>query len=140
MQELENFRDEVGATIAALQPLAPKAESHPDGFKNLQIALREALRETDAIIERLEVDKRPWFRAVRTDLQDSQNTSDRRALPGEAGKEPETKSFAGRSPMTRTSKPRRWRRDGIGRVFDWRVGRMRGRASFAAEKRLSERL
>ncbi len=88
LQELENFRDEVGATVAALQPLAPKAESHPDGFKNLQIALREALRETDAIIERLAVDKRPWFRAVRTDLQNSQNILIDALFPEKLGKNP----------------------------------------------------
>ncbi|MGO9642694.1 MAG: hypothetical protein ACLP1Y_15475 [Candidatus Acidiferrales bacterium] len=71
--ELEHFRDEVGATLAALHPLAAKAEGHPDGFKELQIALREALRQMDAIIVDLPTDKRPWFRAVRSDLQDDLN-------------------------------------------------------------------
>jgi len=73
LQELQHFRDEVAATLTALRPLAPKAESHPDGFKELQISLREALREMDTIIFGLPVDKRPWFREVRSDLQDSQN-------------------------------------------------------------------
>jgi hypothetical protein len=88
LQELEHFRDEVAATIAALQPLAPKAESHPEGFKNLQIALREALRQMDEIINGLEVDKRPWFRAVRSDLQDSQNDLIDALFPGKPGKAP----------------------------------------------------
>jgi hypothetical protein len=73
LQELEHFRDEVNLTIAALQPLAPKAVGHPEGFKELQIALREALRQMDSIIAGLDVDKQPWFRAVRADLVASQN-------------------------------------------------------------------
>lgn len=88
LQELEHFRDEVRSTIAALQPLASKAESHPDGFKNLQIALREALREMDSIINGLDVDKRPWFRAVRSDLQDSQNSLIDALFPRKPGKTP----------------------------------------------------
>jgi len=86
LQELEHFRDEVASTITALQPLAPKAESHPDGFKNLQIALREALREMDGIITGLDVDKRPWFRAVRSDLQNSQNVLIDALFPPKPGK------------------------------------------------------
>jgi len=74
LAELEHFRDEVAATLTALHPLAAKAESHPDGFKELQIALREALRQMDAILVDLPLDKRPWFRAVRYDLQNDQNT------------------------------------------------------------------
>jgi len=73
LQQLEHFRDEVNLTVAALQPLAPKGEAHPEGFKELQIALREALRQMDSIITGLDVDKRPWFRAVRADLLASQN-------------------------------------------------------------------
>jgi hypothetical protein len=88
LQELEHFRDEVTSTITALQPFAPKAESHPDGFKNLQIALREALRELDGIITGLDVDKRPWFRAVRSDLQDSQNVLIDALFPQKPGKTP----------------------------------------------------
>ena len=88
LQELENFRDEVNTTLVGLQPFAPKAVTHPDGFKNLQIALREALREMDGIITGLDVDKRPWFRAVRSDLQNSQNILIDALFPQKTGKSP----------------------------------------------------
>ncbi len=73
LAQLQRFRDETKTTIAALQSLSGHAQDHPAGFKELQIALREAVRQMDGILLILPTDKHPWFRAVRSDLVDSQN-------------------------------------------------------------------
>jgi hypothetical protein len=49
------------------------AEKKPGGFKELQISLRETIRRIDDLILTLNVDKRPFFRAVRNDLFMDQN-------------------------------------------------------------------
>lgn len=73
LQQLEHFRDETKATVASLATVSDHAADHPAGFKELQIALREAVRQMDTIIVELPVDKHPWFTAVRSDLVDAQN-------------------------------------------------------------------
>lgn len=73
LQTLEQYRDEVRATVAALNGMGADAERKPAGFKELQISLRETIRRIDDLILTLEVDKRPFFRAVRNDLFMDQN-------------------------------------------------------------------
>jgi hypothetical protein len=73
LQTLEQYRDEVRATVAALNSMSADAERKPAGFKELQISLRETIRRIDDLILTLEVDKRPFFRAVRNDLFMDQN-------------------------------------------------------------------
>lgn len=73
LHTLEQYRDEVGETITALKGLGVDAERKPAGFKELQISLRGTIRRIDDLIFTLEVDKRPFFRAVRSDLQMQQN-------------------------------------------------------------------
>jgi hypothetical protein len=73
LAQLEHFRDETKTTLASLQALSVHAQDHPAGFKELQIALREAVRQMDGILLDLPPDKHPWFLAVRSDLVDSQN-------------------------------------------------------------------
>jgi hypothetical protein len=73
LQTLEQYRDEVRATVAALNGMSADAERKPAGFKELQISLRETIRRIDDLILTLEVDKRPFFRAVRNDLFMDQN-------------------------------------------------------------------
>lgn len=73
LAQLERFRDETTATVTALQTVSAHASEHPAGFKELQIALREAVRQMDGILLSLPPDKHPWFRAVRADLVDAQN-------------------------------------------------------------------
>ena len=73
LQTLEQYRDEVRATVAALNGMSADAERKPAGFKELQISLRETIRRIDDLILTLEVDKRPFFRAVRNDLSMDQN-------------------------------------------------------------------
>jgi hypothetical protein len=73
LHAVEQYRDEVHETIAALNGMGVDPESKPAGFKELQISLRETVRHMDDLIFSLEVDKRPFFRAVRNDLLADQN-------------------------------------------------------------------
>jgi hypothetical protein len=73
LQTLEKYRDEVQETVAKLEAAVPDAEKKPAGFKELQISMREIIRHIDDLILTLPVDKRPFFRDVRTDLVKTQN-------------------------------------------------------------------
>jgi hypothetical protein len=73
LKTLEQYRDEVRATVATLNGMGVDAERKPAGFKELQISLRETIRHIDDLILTLEVDKRPFFRVVRNDLFMDQN-------------------------------------------------------------------
>lgn len=73
LAQLEHYRDETNVTVAALGTLSGNAADHPAGFKELQIALREAARQMDTIISDLPLDKHPWFTAVRQDLVNDQD-------------------------------------------------------------------
>lgn len=73
LHTLEQYRDEVRETVAALNATGADAESKPAGFKELQISLRETIRRIDDLILTLNVDKRPFFREVRNDLYMDQN-------------------------------------------------------------------
>jgi hypothetical protein len=74
LADLEHYRDQVETTVMALRATGVNAEQHPAGFKELQISLRETLRQIDELILQLPLDKRPWFQAVRSDLGKSQNS------------------------------------------------------------------
>jgi hypothetical protein len=74
LHTLEQYRDEVHETVAALNRMGVDPERKPAGFKELQISLRETVRRVDDLIFTLEVDKRPFFRAVRNDLFADHNT------------------------------------------------------------------
>jgi hypothetical protein len=71
---LEQYRDKVREAIAALTAAGIDAEKHPAGFKELHIGVRETIRRLDDFIVSVPVDERPWFRAVRSDLDDLQNS------------------------------------------------------------------
>jgi len=73
LHTLEQYRDEVRETVAALNAMGVDAERRPAGFKELQISLRETIRHIDELILSLNVDKRPFFREVRNDLFMDQN-------------------------------------------------------------------
>jgi hypothetical protein len=74
LHTLEQYRDEVHETVAALNRMGVDPERKPAGFKELQISLRETVRRVDDLIFTLDVDKRPFFRVVRNDLFADHNT------------------------------------------------------------------
>jgi hypothetical protein len=71
---LERYRDEVRKTIEALSATGVNAERHPAGFKELQIGLRQTVRQVDDLMVLIPYDKRPWFQTVRSDLVTLQNS------------------------------------------------------------------
>jgi type IV pilus biogenesis protein CpaD/CtpE len=71
---LEHYRDLVRDTVQALNATGVNAERHPGGYKELQISLRQALRQLDDFISTIPYDKRPWFQAVRSDLMSLQTS------------------------------------------------------------------
>jgi hypothetical protein len=73
LETLQQYRDEVKQTVDGLAATGVDAEKKPAGFKELQISLRETIRKIDDLILTLPVDKRPFFREVRTDLVMEQN-------------------------------------------------------------------
>ena len=73
LHTLEQYRDEVKESIAALNGMGVDAERKPAGYKELQISLRETIRHIDDLILTLDVDKRPFFRVVRDDLAKQQD-------------------------------------------------------------------
>ncbi|MBZ5659541.1 MAG: hypothetical protein LAO08_03975 [Acidobacteriia bacterium] len=85
LHTLEQYRDEVRETVAALKAAGIDAEKRPAGFKELQISLRETVRRLDDLIFTLPVDKRPFFREVRTDLVTAQNDLIDALFPREPG-------------------------------------------------------
>jgi len=70
---LTHYRDLVQQTMTALTGSGVDAVKRPAGFKELQIGLRVSVRQLDDLIMTIPVDKRPFFRAVRSDLADTQN-------------------------------------------------------------------
>ena len=73
LHALEQYRDEVVHMAELLKATGVDPEKKPAGFKELQISLRETVRHIDDLILTLPVDKRPFFREVRTDLVNTQN-------------------------------------------------------------------
>ena len=73
LHALEQYRDEIQHMAELLKSSGVDPEKKPAGFKELQISLRETVRHIDDLILTLPVDKRPFFREVRTDLVKTQN-------------------------------------------------------------------
>jgi hypothetical protein len=66
---LQQYRDEAQACQKDLEASGRDPEKHPNGFKELQISLRESLRRLDNIIADLSGDEQKSFREVRQDLE-----------------------------------------------------------------------
>jgi hypothetical protein len=88
LQTLEQYRDEIQHMTEELKATGVDAERKPAGFKELQISLRENVRRIDDLILALPVDKRPFFREVRTDLVKTQNELIDALFPRRPGQNP----------------------------------------------------
>lgn len=64
----QQYRDEAQICQKALEGKEPDPEKHPNGFKQLQISLRQALRRLNDIIVELPGDEQKPFLDVRRDL------------------------------------------------------------------------
>src|SRR3984885_3484311 len=65
---LRQYRDEAQASQKALEATGHDPEKHPNGFKELQISLRESLRRLDTVIGDLSGDEQKPFRDIRQEL------------------------------------------------------------------------
>jgi hypothetical protein len=65
---LQQYRDEAQASQKALEATGHDPEKHPNGFKELQISLRESLRRLDNVIVDLSGDEQKPFRDIRQEL------------------------------------------------------------------------
>ena len=65
----QQYRDEARACQKALEGKEPDPEKHPNGFKQLQISLRQSLRRLSDIIVGLPGDEQKPFQDVRRDLE-----------------------------------------------------------------------
>ena len=65
----QQYRDEARACQKALDGKEADPEKHPNGFKQLQISLRQSLRRLSDIIVELPVDEQKPFLDVREDLE-----------------------------------------------------------------------
>ena len=65
---IEDYREEVRTTLAALKATGVDAERKPAGFKQLQLYVRKSLRELDQVVLALPEGQREPFEAVRREL------------------------------------------------------------------------
>jgi hypothetical protein len=65
----QQYRDEAQTCQKALEGKEPDPEKHPNGFKQLQISLRQSLRRLSDIIVELPADEQKPFLDVRRDLE-----------------------------------------------------------------------
>ena len=65
---LRGFRDDVESCEQGLDEKHINAEKHPNGFKQLQFALRESMRHLDGILVGLTADEQEPFMMVRSDF------------------------------------------------------------------------
>ena len=65
----QQYRDEAQTCQKALEGKEPDPEKHPNGFKQLQISLRQSLRRLSDIIVGLSGDEQKPFIDVRKDLE-----------------------------------------------------------------------
>lgn len=86
---LRQYRDEVQASQKALEATGHDPEKHPNGFKELQISLRESLRRLDNVIGDLSGDEQKPFRDIRQELDQMDRRLIHQLFPRRPEAEPE---------------------------------------------------
>ena len=66
---LKEYRDEVQTCEKGLDSRGVNPETHPAGYKQLQISLRESLRHLDDLLVNFTADRQAPFLEVRKDLE-----------------------------------------------------------------------
>jgi hypothetical protein len=67
---LKEYRDEIQLCEEGLDAKKIDAEKHPQGFKQLEISLRQSLRPLNSLLVGLRSDEQAPFLEVRTDLDE----------------------------------------------------------------------
>jgi hypothetical protein len=91
-----SVRDEAAAGKKSLDAKSRDAEAHPEGYKQLEISVRESLRRLDDILVSLAKDEQAPFAEVRKDLAELDRQMIHQLFP----KRPET------APATTPEKPK----------------------------------
>jgi len=86
---LRQYRDEALASQKALDATGHDPEKHPNGFKELQISLRESLRRLDNVIVDLSGDEQKPFRDIRQELDQMDRRLIHQLFPRRPEAEPE---------------------------------------------------
>jgi hypothetical protein len=82
---LKLYVDEAQSCAKALEAKASDPEKHPNGFKQLQISLRESLRRLDAAIVGLSADDRKPFVEIRGQLDEMDRHLIQQLFPKQPG-------------------------------------------------------
>jgi len=85
----QQYRDEAQICQKALEAKEPDPEKHPNGFKQLQISLRQSLRRLSDIIVDLPADDQKPFLDVRRDLEQMDRQLIHELFPRRPEAEPE---------------------------------------------------
>ncbi len=83
---VEQYRDALRSVHAALVGTGINAEKKPAGFKQLEISVRESIRELNDISLALSLDQRSPFDAVRSELEEIQGQLLKELFPRQPGK------------------------------------------------------
>ncbi len=85
LEILKLYVGEAQSTAKALETKTPDPEKHPNGFKQLQISLRQALRRLDAVIVGLSADDRKPFVEIRGQLDEMDRHLIQQLFPKQPG-------------------------------------------------------
>jgi len=89
LELLGDYRDEVRATQKALDATGVDPEKKPAGYKELQIAVRESLRQLSEILVALPVDWKMGFEDIRHELEAANNRLIVQLFPHQPGHQPQ---------------------------------------------------
>jgi hypothetical protein len=87
---LQEFRDQAESCEKGLDAKNINAEKHPNGFKQLQLALRESMRHLDALLVSFTADEQTPFLKLRGELDRLDRHVIRELFPNRPNNEPDT--------------------------------------------------
>ncbi len=90
LELLGGYRDEVRATQKALDATGVDPEKKPGGYKELQIAVRESLRQLSEVLVTLPGDWKMGFDDIRRELEAANNRLIVQLFPHQPGHQPQS--------------------------------------------------
>ena len=84
---LKEYRDEIDSCEKGLDARSINAEKHPKGYKQLEISLRESLRQLNGLLVSFNGEEQKPFLEVRDDLDELNRHLIRELFPNQPGKE-----------------------------------------------------
>jgi hypothetical protein len=85
---LEKFRDEARSCAKELDAKGIDAESHPAGFKQLQVSVRQSIRRLEGVLVSIPGDEQKPFAEVRRDLEQLDHHLMHELFPRQPGTQP----------------------------------------------------